>query len=178
MTSRRFLGRMVILFIAVCLLTSTVSAFDPFGDALAGINGIYNTLLNVGLYIWTMALVPFLSLVYPFVLALNLLYYDLNMLYQPSAALVNTLTGMPNTVLSIVNNWTPTHQPAMTSDAIADLAGTYVGNAWELNKHAESTSYALLSVAIMILAALGNVVLRIIRFLVWLYKKIPIIGGH
>lgn len=182
----------ILIILLVFGLIMPVSALDPVTEVIDGINQIMSDINNLGIYIWNIAAdvadvglliwenakIPVLTLLYPIILTLNLLYGDFSIIYEPSAMIVNFLLGIPDFALLTIQNFAPISDSPYTSDAIESLVGSYIYTMWINHRHIESTSYALLSVAMMIFSITAMAFLRIARFLVWLYKKIPVVGGH
>lgn len=153
-------------------------------SSAAGLDQVYGGLISIGTYLQTLPnlmYVGFMALMmglfFPFVDALNYLYTDVTYLYTNFTPVANMLLGAPQWSLGLIYNWTPSHEPTITSSALSSLSGNVVYEAWLTERHVESTAYAVSSVALLIIAITLNFFLRFVRFALWVYSKIPIVGG-
>jgi len=154
-------------------------------SANAGLDQVYYSLISIGTYIQTIPnsiylglMAVMMGLFFPFVDAINYLYNDINFLYESFVPMANMLLGAPQWSLGFIYNWTPSHAPTVTDSALASLSSNTVYQAWIVERHVESTAYVVASVALLLIAITINFLLRFVRFAIWVYKKIPVIGGE
>lgn len=154
-------------------------------NTYAGLDQVYNAIVAVGTYIQTIpTIISYLALstlmvaLYPVVDLFNVVYEFVSYIYAASAPVINMFVFAPNWVLTWVYNWTPSHAPTITSSAVSSLSSNPVYMHWLTVSSTNSTNYAILSVSLLIVSITLNFLLRIVRFAVWIYKKIPVFGGH
>lgn len=178
----------VMVVVLACVVVSPASASvvnltaleTSFVDAISGLSWIYNSLLRMGVIVFGEFVSPFAGFLYPVVLLFNIWYSDFQFVYVVGATLVNAIVGVPNFSLALVYNWTPVSEPSstaavMSSSAVTDNA---VYTSWTANNWPASTAYAVISVILLILGITLNVLVRSVRIIIWIYRLIPVIGGH
>ena len=71
-------------------------------------------------------------------------------------------------------------EPSITSSVMATStvynSESYIS--WSNNNWPASSSYAVLSIVLLIMGIVLNVLVRAIRIVLFIYRLIPIIGGH
>ena len=113
-------------------------------------------------------------MLYPIILALNIIYSDVNYIYTVVIQFANVFIRMPKWAGMIVTNWTPSAAP---TGALAESSLSIPFSLAPL--HPANSAYTLLSVAALLLSIGIECVLSLVYLVVWVYKKIPFgLGGH
>lgn len=149
-----------------------------------GLDQVYDSIVAVGTFIQTLpSIFSYLVLsllevaLYPLVDAFNFFYEIVSYMYAAAAPVINMYANAPNWALGWIYNWTPSHAPTLTASAESSLASNSIYQHWLSVSHTESTNYAIISVSLLIFSITINFLLRIVKFVVWIYQKIPIFGG-
>lgn len=205
LTKRRGILKLIVMIVLLSFLVVSVSAefAVPAGAAgtsadagmfawisqsasntYIGLDQVYDAIVSVGTFIQTLpSIISYLALsfllvaLYPVVDIFNRGYDTVSYLYAAAVPIINMQGSTPNWVLDWIYNWTPSHAPTITASAESSLSSNPIYQHWLSVSHAESTNYAIISVSLLIFSITIDFLLRIVKFVVWLYKKIPILGG-
>lgn len=143
-------------------------------DILTLVQFVVNLLLSFPQSIVSWFVYSIVSLLYPIILALNIIYSDVNYIYTVVIQFANVFIRMPKWAGMIVTNWTPSAAP---TGALAESSLSIPFSLAPL--HPANSAYTLLSVAALLLSIGIECVLSLVYLVVWVYKKIPFgLGGH